>query len=222
MADVKWIKITTDIFDDEKILLIESLPESDAIIVIWFKLLCLAGKQNNSGVFQMSNGLPYSEEMFASVFRKPVNTIRLALKTFQMYGMIEIINDVVTVPNWEKHQSLDALEKKKEYDRQYQANKRKQQKLLAQSNSRTIINDEKKIIGVLDKEEDIDIEEDKEIYKEKDKKENNSEIQLSSGDSDYLKTYFLFLKKKYPGLKDEEIYATKEYQNQYNKIISHY
>ncbi len=49
---VKWIKIVTDIFDDEKILLIESLPDADSIIVIWFKLLCLAGKQNNSGVFR--------------------------------------------------------------------------------------------------------------------------------------------------------------------------
>ena len=49
MADVKWIKITTDIFDDEKILLIEGLPSSDEIIVIWFKLLILAGKQNNNG-----------------------------------------------------------------------------------------------------------------------------------------------------------------------------
>ena len=39
MADIKWIKITTDIFDDEKILLIESLPEADSIIVIWFNLL---------------------------------------------------------------------------------------------------------------------------------------------------------------------------------------
>ena len=53
MADVKWIKITTDIFDDEKILLIESLPAAYAIITVWFKLLCLAGKQNNSGVFMM-------------------------------------------------------------------------------------------------------------------------------------------------------------------------
>ncbi len=51
MAEVKWIKIVTDIFDDEKILLIESMPEHDAIIVIWFKLLCMAGKTNNSGVF---------------------------------------------------------------------------------------------------------------------------------------------------------------------------
>ena len=46
MADVKWIKIATDIFDDEKILLIESLPDSYAIITAWFKLLCLAGKMD--------------------------------------------------------------------------------------------------------------------------------------------------------------------------------
>lgn len=44
MADVKWIKITTDIFDDEKILLIESLPEADSMIVIWFKLLYKAAQ----------------------------------------------------------------------------------------------------------------------------------------------------------------------------------
>ena len=41
MADVKWIKIVTDIFDDEKMILIESLPDADSIMVCWFKLLCL-------------------------------------------------------------------------------------------------------------------------------------------------------------------------------------
>jgi len=50
MADVKWIKFTTDIFDDEKILMIEAMPSADTIIVIWFKLLAFAGKQNNDGV----------------------------------------------------------------------------------------------------------------------------------------------------------------------------
>lgn len=60
MADVKWIKIVTDLFDDEKILLIESLPSADSIIVIWFKLLCLAGKNNNSGVFVMNDKIPYT------------------------------------------------------------------------------------------------------------------------------------------------------------------
>ena len=60
MAEVKWIKITTDVFDDEKILLIESMPSADSIITIWFKLLILAGKQNNNGVFMMSNKLPFT------------------------------------------------------------------------------------------------------------------------------------------------------------------
>ena len=130
MADVKWIKITTDIFDDEKILMIESMPSADSIIVIWFKLLTFAGKQNNDGVFLMSNRIAYTDEMLASIFRREVNTIRLALKVFEQFGMIEIIDNVITIPNWGKHQTLDAYEKKKARDRERIARKRAEQKLL--------------------------------------------------------------------------------------------
>ena len=136
MAEVKWIKIVTDVFDDEKTLMIETLPEADSLIVIWFKLLCLAGKQNNSGVFLMGR-MPYTDEMFATVFRRPINTVRLALRTFEDFGMIEIINDTVTIPNWDKHQSLDAYEKKKERDRLYQAERRATQKRIAEKSSDT-------------------------------------------------------------------------------------
>lgn len=133
MSEVKWIKIYTDIFNDEKTLLIESLPEADAIIVIWFKLLCLAGKQNNQGVFLIADRMPYTDEMFATIFRRNINTVRLALKTFEEFGMIEIINGVVTIPNWEKHQQLDKLEKKTAYMREYMQNYRAKQKLLAEN-----------------------------------------------------------------------------------------
>ena len=136
MAEVKWIKIVTDVFDDEKILMIESMPEADSIIVIWFKLLCLAGKQNNSGVFQMGR-MPYTDEMFSTIFRRPLNTVRLALRSFEQFGMIEIINNTVTIPNWDKHQSLDALEKKRERDRLYQKERRNAQKAIAEKSSDT-------------------------------------------------------------------------------------
>jgi len=133
MAEVRWIKIVTDIFDDEKILLIESMPDADAIIVIWFKLLCLAGKTNNSGVFIMADKIPYTEEMFATIFRRNINTVRLALQTFEKFGMIKIIDNVVTIPNWGKHQSLDQLESRKEYMRRYMAEYREKQKILTTS-----------------------------------------------------------------------------------------
>lgn len=132
MSDVKWIKIVTDIFDDEKIMLIESLPEADSIIVIWFKLLCLAGKQNNSGVFQINGRIPYTEEMFATIFRRKLNTVRLALTTFEQYGMIEIINNTVTIPNWGKHQSIEQIEARREYQRNYQRQYYAKQKALAE------------------------------------------------------------------------------------------
>jgi len=161
MADVKWIKIVTDIFDDEKILLIESMPEHDAIIVIWFKLLCLAGKMNNGGVFIMNDKIPYTEEMLATIFRRPLNTVRLALNTFEQFGMIERIDNVITIPNWSKHQTLDQLEERKEYMRLYMQKYREKQKQIAckincKVNSKV---NSKANVSVLD----IDIEEDKDI-----------------------------------------------------------
>ena len=131
MADVKWIKITTDIFDDDKILLIESLPEADSIIVIWFKLLCLAGKQNNSGVFIMGERIAYTDKMLATIFRRKETTVQLALQTFEQFGMIELIDGIITIPNWGKHQNLDQLESKKEYMKNYMKEYREKQKQIS-------------------------------------------------------------------------------------------
>ena len=127
-SDVKWIKICSDIFDDEKIMLIENLPSADSIIVIWFKLLCLAGKNNNSGVFILNDKIAYTDEMLATVFRRDINTVRLALKTFENYGMIEIVSGVYTIPNWGKYQNLDKIEQKSQYMRNYMQEYRKKQK----------------------------------------------------------------------------------------------
>ena len=161
MADVKWIKIVTDIFDDEKMLLIESLPSADSIIVIWFKLLCLAGKNNNNGVFIMSDKIAYTDEMLATIFRRDVNTVRLALKTFEAYGMIEIIDGVITIPNWGKHQTLDKIEKKTAYMKEYMRDYREKQKEKIEYKSNCKTNSKSNV-----SEADIDKEEDKDIDKD--------------------------------------------------------
>lgn len=130
MADVKWIKIVTDIFDDEKILLIESMPDGDSIIVIWFKLLCLAGKNNNEGVFIMNDRIAYTDEMLAAIFRRNINTVRMALKTFEEFNMIDIIDGIITIPNWGKHQDFEKIKARQEYMKLYMRNKRAEQRAL--------------------------------------------------------------------------------------------
>ena len=156
MAEVKWIKIATDIFDDEKILLIESMPDSYAIITAWFKLLCLAGKQNNDGVFIMNDRIAYTDKMLATIFRMKETTVKLALDTFEQFGMIEKIDGAITIPNWGKHQTLDAYEKKKARDREYQAARRARQKALI-SKSSDASPESSSDVAVSDKEEDKDI-----------------------------------------------------------------
>jgi predicted phage replisome organizer len=160
MAEVKWIKITTDIFDDEKILLIESLPDSYAIITVWFKLLCLAGKQNNSGVFLMGR-IPYTDKMLATIFRMKETTVTLALKTFEDFGMIEIVDGVITIPNWGKHQNLDQLESKKQYMRNYMAEYREKQKALTSGKSNCKTNS-KANVSQAEEDKDKEIDKDKE------------------------------------------------------------
>lgn len=164
MADVKWIKIVTDVFDDEKMLLIDGLPEHDGIIVIWFKLLCMAGKQNNGGVFMLNDKIAYTDEMLATIFRRPLATVRLALKTFEQFGMIEIVNNTITIPNWEKHQSLDKLEQAREKTRLRVAAHRQKQKAITESNANcnatvTDGNAVDKIREDIDKDIDIECEE---------------------------------------------------------------
>lgn len=130
VSEVKWIKLCTDVFDDEKIQLVDALPDRDGIIVIWFKLLCLAGKQNNGGVFMLNDKIAYTDEMLATIFRRPLNTVRLALQTFESFGMVEIVNNTITIPNWEKHQNLNKLEKVRDQTKKRVAKHREKQKLL--------------------------------------------------------------------------------------------
>jgi predicted phage replisome organizer len=143
-------------------LLIESLPEADSIIVIWFKLLCLAGKQNNSGVFTMNGKIPYTDKMLATIFRRKETIVQMALKTFEQFGMVELIDDVITIPNWGKHQSADYMTDRRDYMRNYMSEYRSKQKLLVDSkpNSKPHVNPQEGDKKRLDKKEN------KEVYGE--------------------------------------------------------
>ena len=136
MADLKWIKLAVDIFDDEKILLIEARPDADSVLIIWIKLLALAGKTNNSGVFLFSKDIPYTAEMLATVFRRPVEAVQTSLQCFEDFGMIELMDGVITIPNWEKHQAIDELEKIREQNRiRKQRQRERQKQMLKESDS---------------------------------------------------------------------------------------
>lgn len=132
MAEIKFVKLSTNMFDDEKIKLIEQMPESDTLLIIWVKLLAQAGKTNASGYIYLSENVPYTEEMLSAIFNRPLGVVRMALNTFKQFGMIEINdNHYISICNWEKHQNVDAMNKIREDTRKRVAKHREKQKALA-------------------------------------------------------------------------------------------
>ena len=191
MSEIKWIKITTDIFYDEKMCLIDALPDRDAIIVIWIKLITLAGKLNTKGVLAISKNIVYTDEMLAQTFHRPLNTVRMALVVFEKFGMVEKIDGVIMLPNWEKHQNIDGMEKIKEQNRNRAARHRQKQKLLAQNNESNVTDNVMDNVTVthgnaLDKDKELD----------KDIEINNNKVMISSSLSENLKKSGIHLTDK--------------------------
>ena len=114
MAKISWIKLSVNIFDDEKIKLIRKMPEGNSIILIWIQLLCMAGKTNDNGAVYMGQNMYYTDEMLATICDEPLNTIRLALETFRRFEMIEHSEQgLITIENWERHQNTEGMERVK-------------------------------------------------------------------------------------------------------------
>lgn len=136
MSDVKWIKITTDIFDpDSKLFAIESLSDGHLIELVWFKLLVLTGKLNHNGFIINSAKIPYTDEMLSQAFRIDLGVIKRAIDIFETYGMIEVVENTYMISNWLEHQSGDRLDEIKEQNRKRQEKHRNKQKLLAEKDS---------------------------------------------------------------------------------------
>ena len=131
MADVKWIKLATGLPDNRKIKQIRRLPDGDTIALMWVFLMCLAGETNDDGMVYFTPEIPFTEEMLADQFSIDINTIRLGLTTFQRFGMIEIVDDIICLPSWEKWQAVDKLSEIREQTRKRVAKHRERQKLSA-------------------------------------------------------------------------------------------
>lgn len=149
--EIKWIKMSTDLFNNRKIKQIEKMQDGDAIIVIWLKLLVLAAEINDGGDVYFLKSVPFSEESLAVEFGRSVEIIALALRTFEAYGMIEIKDHAITIINWEKYQSVDKMEELREYNRLAQQRSREKKKLMSNNVNDSQIDESMKSQPRLDK-----------------------------------------------------------------------
>ncbi|HAA5079107.1 TPA_asm: DnaD domain protein [Listeria monocytogenes] len=139
MSGIQWIKLSVNMFDDEKIKLLEKMPEGNQMLIVWIRLLALAGKTNDKGRIYLNENVPYTEDMLATLFNRDVGIIRVTLHTLQSFGMIQKTeNGLIEIENWEKHQNVDGMERVREQTRKRVEKHRKamQQNRIASGDSK--------------------------------------------------------------------------------------
>ena len=160
MADVKWIKITTDMFDNRKIKHLRRLPDGNNIVLIWVMLLTMAGRCNSSGMIFLTENIPYTPKMLADELDFEENTVKLALNALEQLNMIVTDQGFFSIAGWEEYQNIEGMEKIREQNRLRKQKQREKEKLLLGDNH------------VMSRDSHAtDIEEDKEREEEKDKEE---------------------------------------------------
>ena len=170
MGDIKWIKLKVGMFNDDRIKVIQAMPEGDALIVIWIRMLILAGISNAEGYLMISENLPYTEDMLATIFNKPLSVVRLALKTFETFGMVEACNEGIFITDFAAEQG-EKMQDIREYNRIKKAESREKAKQKRLEMSLTgkidgqgnVIDKSRTSQGNMSTCQDTDIEEDKDI-----------------------------------------------------------
>lgn len=134
MAEIQWIKLTTNMFDNRKIKYLRKLPNGDSIVLIWVMLLTMAGRCNAGGMIFLTEDIPYTPKMLADELDFEESTVTLALQALERLGMVSTTADgFLNLPGWEEHQNVAGMEKAREGKRIAQARWREKQKAFAVS-----------------------------------------------------------------------------------------
>ena len=117
MAEVKWVKLTTNMFDNRKIKHLRKLPEGNNIVLIWVMLLTMAGRCNSGGMIFLTENIPYTPKMLADELDFEENTVVLALQALEQLDMIVTDNGFFAIAGWEEYQNIEGMDKIREQNR---------------------------------------------------------------------------------------------------------
>ena len=131
MAEVKWVKLNINMFDNRKIKHLRRLPEGNNIVLIWVMLLTMAGRCNAGGMIFLTENIPYTAKMLADELDFEENTVVLALQALEQLDMIVTDNDFFAIAGWEKYQNIEGLDKIREQTRKRVAKCRENKRLEA-------------------------------------------------------------------------------------------
>lgn len=86
-----YFRLKESYFEEEAIILLESMPDGILYSNILLKLYLLSLK--NGGKLQLDEQVPYNAQMIAAITRQQIGTIERALQIFVKLGLVELLEN---------------------------------------------------------------------------------------------------------------------------------
>lgn len=94
MADNRkyyYLKLKDSYFDDDSIVLLESMQ--DGILYSYILLKLYLKSLKNGGKLRLDENIPYTAQMIATITRHQIGTVERALQIYEKLGLVEVLDD---------------------------------------------------------------------------------------------------------------------------------
>ena len=171
MSDNKkyyYMRLKENFFDDDNMLILESMPDGYLYCNILLKLYLRSLKDN--GRLMLNGRIPYNPQMLATVTRHQIGTVERALNIFKELGLVEVLDNgaiyMMDIQNYIGKSSSEA-DRQREYQNRLKSEKELGNALPEESCKESCKKSNRKSTPELELEKEIEL--DKEIEKEREK-----------------------------------------------------
>ena len=176
MSDNKkyyYMRLKENFFDDDNMLILESMPDGYLYCNILLKLYLRSLKDN--GRLMLNGRIPYNPQMLATVTRHQIGTVERALNIFKELGLVEVLDNgaiyMMDIQNYIGKSSSEA-DRQREYQNRLKSEKELGNALPEESCKESCKKSNRKSTPELELEKEIEL--DKEIEKEREDKKASS------------------------------------------------
>lgn len=131
MAEVSWIKLSTNIFSNRKDALLLNERDGNTYSRIWIQLLTIAGQCNSDGKLIIGENSALNVQQLSKILGKSAKKVGKILNKFIDLRMIIFENNCYEIRNLGKYQSIDKLEEIRKNNRERQRKFREKSKMQA-------------------------------------------------------------------------------------------
>lgn len=119
MGDIRWIKLPVDLFDSNKLFLLEheNPKEKDLAVCVFIKLYLKAAELNGTVAFDEET--PFTLKKLSLLLNRKEKVVQKSLELLKNYKLIEVSeNFFIGISDWDNTQAVEGIEKVREKNRE--------------------------------------------------------------------------------------------------------